>query len=115
MLVYAYLYGGKQQEAATLLDKLRAEAAQAFPFTITADMYARQGNVNAALNELNTMLDHGLMDQDALQLYVQLRMASGTDQNAAVYSFYSAYANGLEKKGDVKAAEELRKQLAGAL
>lgn len=113
LLVYAYLNGGRQQEAAALLDKLRAEATQAFPFTITAQMYARQGNANAALNELNIMLDNGLMDQEALQLYVQLRMAMGADQNSAVYSFYSAYANGLEKKGDKNTATQLRNQLNG--
>ena len=113
MLVYAYLNSGKQQEAAALLDKMKAEAQSAFPFTITAQLYAQQGNINAAVNEINAMLDRGLMDQDALNLYVQLRMAQGSDQNAAVYGFYSAYANGLEKKGDKKAAEQLRKQMNG--
>jgi hypothetical protein len=111
--VYAYLNSGRQQEAATLLDKLKLDAQSAFPFTVTAQLYARQGNVNGALNELNAMLDRGLMDQEALNLYVQLRMSQGSDQNAAVYGFYSAYANGLEKNGDKKAAEQLRKQMNG--
>ncbi len=113
ILVYAYLNSGRQQEAATLLDKLKLDAQSAFPFTVTAQLYARQGNVNGALNELNAMLDRGLMDQEALNLYVQLRMSQGSDQNAAVYGFYSAYANGLEKNGDKKAAEQLRKQMNG--
>ena len=113
LLVYAYLGGGKQQEAAQLLDKIKAEGTQPFAFTMTAQLYAQQGNLNGALNEINAMLDKGLMDQDALNLYVQLRMSQGTDQNTAVYSFYSAYASGLEKKGDKKAAEQLRKQMNG--
>ncbi len=113
MLVYAYLNSGHQQEAATLLDKMKGDGQSAFPFTMTAQLYAQQGNVSAAESELNAMLDRGLMDQDALNLYVQLRMAQGSDQNAAVYGFYSAYANGLEKNGDKKAAEQLRKQLNG--
>lgn len=113
LLVYAYLNSGRQQEAASLLDKLKAEGLSSFPFTMTAQLYAQQGNVSAAQNELNAMLDRGLMDQDALNLYVRLRMAQGSDQNAAVYSFYSAYANGLEKNGDKKGAEQLRKQMNG--
>ena len=92
---------------------MKGEGQSAFPFTMTAQLYAQQGNVSAAESELNAMLDRGLMDQDALNLYVQLRMAQGSDQNAAVYGFYSAYANGLEKNGDKKAAEQLRKQLNG--
>lgn len=111
LLVYAYLNSGRQQEAANLLDRMKKEATASFPFTMTAQLYAGQGNVNGALSELNAMLDRGLMDQDALNLYVQLRMSQGTDQNTAVYSFYSAYANGLEKKGEKKAAENLRKQM----
>lgn len=113
MLVYAYLNSGRRQEAASLLDKLKADGNNAFPFVITAQLYAQQGNASAALNELNAMLDRGLMDQDALNMYVQLRMSQGGDQNAAVYGFYSAYANGLEKNGDKKGAEQLRKQLNG--
>ena len=113
ILVYAYLNSGKQQEAAALLDKLKADGASPFAFTITAQLYAQQGNINAAVNEINAMLDRGLMDQDALNLYVQLRMAQGSDKNAAVYGFYSAYANGLEKNGDKKGAEQLRKQMNG--
>ncbi len=113
MLVYAYLNSGRQQEAASLLDKIKAKGQDAFAFSITARLYAQQGNVNGALNELNAMLDRGLMDQEALNLYVQLRMSQGSDQNAAVYGFYSAYANGLEKNGDKKAAEQLRKQMNG--
>lgn len=113
LLVYAYLGSGKQQEAAQLLDKIKAEGTQPFAFTMTAQLYAQQGNLNGALNEINAMLDKGLMDQEALNLYVQLRMSQGTDQNTAVYSFYSAYASGLEKNGDKKAAEQLRKQMNG--
>ena len=75
------------------MDKLKAEGLSSFPFTMTAQLYAQQGNVSAAQNELNAMLDRGLMDQDALNLYVRLRMAQGSDQNAAVYSFYSAYSS----------------------
>ena len=47
----------------------------------------------------------------ALNLYVQLRRAEGMDPNAAAYTFYAAYANGLEKKGDKATAEQLRQQL----
>ena len=110
-LVYAYLNSGRQQEAADLLDKVKARGQDAYAFTLTAQLYARQGNANAAINEINAMLDRGLMDQEALNLYVQLRMAQGSDQNAAVYTFYSNYANGLDKRGDHQAAESLRKQL----
>lgn len=113
MLVYAYLNAGKQQDAAELLDKIKREGQQPFAFTLTAQLYAQQGNVAAALAEINAMLDRGLMDQDALNLYVQLRMAQGSDQNSAVFGFYSAYANGLEKNGDKKGAEQLRKQMNG--
>ena len=113
MLVYAYLNSNRQQEAAALLDKLKADGSAPFAFTMTAQLFARQGNVSAAISEINAMLDRGLMDQEALNLYVQLRMSQGTDQNTAVYSFYSAYANGLEKNGDKKAAEQLRKQMNG--
>lgn len=113
MLVYAYMNSNRQQEAASLLDNMKNEGQSAFPFTITAQLYAQQGNISAAENEINAMLSRGLMDQDALNLYVQLRMAQGSDQNSAVYSFYSAYANGLEKNGDKKAAEQLRKQMNG--
>lgn len=113
MLVYAYLNSNRQQEAAALLDRLKADGSAPFAFTLTARLYAQQGNVGAALAEINAMLDRGLMDQDALNLYVQLRAAQGSDQNAAVYGFYSAYANGLEKNGDKKAAEQLRKQMNG--
>ena len=113
MLVYAYLNSGRQQEAAALIDKMKANPVNAFPFTITAQLYAQQGNINGAISELNAMLDRGLMDQDALNLYVQLRMSQGSDQNSALYGFYAAYANGLEKSGDKKSAEQIRKQING--
>lgn len=113
ILVYAYLNSGKQQEAAALLDKIKAKGQDAFAYSLTARLYAQQGNINGALNEINAMLDKGLMDQEGLNIYVQLRMSQGSDQNSAVYGFYSAYANGLEKKGDKKAAEQLRKQMNG--
>lgn len=113
ILVYAYLNGNRQQEAASLLDKMKADGQFAFPFTITAQLYAQQGDANSALAEINAMLDRGLMDQEALGLYVRIRMSQGADQNAAIYSFYSAYANGLEKNGDKRAAEQLRKQMNG--
>lgn len=111
MLVYAYLGNGNQQEAATLIDRIKRRGQDSFPFVITAQMYARKGDVSSALAELNAMLDKGLMDNDALNLYVQLRMSQGSDQNTAAYSFYSALARGLEKKGDKKAAEQIRQQL----
>ena len=113
ILIYAYLEGGHQQEAAALLDKMKAEAKYSFPFTITAQLYAQQGNLSSAIAEINNMLSHGLMDQESLQLYVQLSAANGIDQNTATYSYYNAYANGLEKSGDKKAAENLRKQMRG--
>lgn len=112
-LVYAYLEGGHQQEATALLDKLKKEARFAFPFTITAQLYARQGDLSSALAEINSMLSHGLMDQESLQLYVQISARNGMDQNNATYAFYNAYANGLEKSGDKAAAENLRKQMRG--
>ena len=111
MLVYAYLGSGRQQEAAQLLDRIKQRGQDSFAFTITARLYAQQGNVGAALAEINAMLDRGLMDQEALNLYVQLRRAEGMDPNAAAYTFYAAYANGLEKKGDKATAEQLRQQL----
>lgn len=111
MLIYAYLNQGRQDEAAALLDKVKARGQDAYAFSLTAQLYARQGNVNAALAELNAMLDRGLMDQDALNLYVQIRASQGIDQNNAMYAFYTAYANGLEKNGDVKSATALRNQL----
>ena len=110
-LVYAYLNSGRQQEAAALLDKLKKLAQDSFPFTLTAQLYARQGNVAGALVELNAMLAKGLMDQEALNLYVQLRMSQGVDQNTAVYYFYTAYANGLDAKGEHAAAKQLRSQM----
>ena len=113
LLVYAYLQGGHQQEAIAMLDKLKAEGKYSYPFTITAQLYAQRGDVSSAMAEINNMLSHGLMDQDALQLYVQMSVANGGDQNAATYTFYNAYANGLEKSGDKKAAENLRKQMRG--
>lgn len=112
-LVYAYLQGGRQQEATALLDKLKAEAQYAFPFTMTARLYASKGDLSSAMAEINNMLSHGLMDQESLQLYVQMSAMNGVDQNTATYSFYNAYANGLEKSGDKKAAENLRKQMRG--
>ena len=111
--VYALLNSGRSDEAAAMLDALKSKAQFSFPFTITAQLYAQQGNVNAALAELNSMLDQGLMDQDAFNLYVQIRMSQGADQNSAAYGFYTAYANGLEKTGDVVAADNLRRQLRG--
>ena len=113
LLVYAYLESGRQQEATALLNKMKSEANYAFPFTISAQLYARQGDLSSAMAEINSMLSHGLMDQESLQLYVQMSAANGVDQNTATYSFYNAYANGLEKNGDKKAAEDLRKQLRG--
>ncbi len=115
LLVYALLNSGRRQEAAALLDKIKARAADAFAFTLTAQLYAQQGNTSAALAELNAMLDCGLMDQEALNLYLQIRTSQGIDQNTALYTFYNAYANGLEKKGDKNTAAQLRKQLNGGL
>ena len=111
MLVYAYLGSGRQQEAAQLLDRIKARGQDAFAFSLTARLYMQQGNANAALAELNAMLDRGLMDQEALNMYVQIRQSQGSDPNSAAYAFYSAYANGLEKRGDKSSAEQLRKQL----
>lgn len=113
LLVYAYLESGHQQEAVAFLDKMKAEANYAYPFTITARLFAQRGDISSAIAEINNMLMHGLMDQEALQLYVQLSAMNGVDQNTATYSFYNAYANGLEKSGDKKAAENLRKQMRG--
>ena len=113
LLIYAYLESGRQQEAVAMLDKMKAEAKYAYPFTITARLYAQRGDLSSAMAEINNMLSRGLMDQEALQLYVQLSAMNGVDQNAATYAFYTAYANGLEKSGDKKAAENLRKQMRG--
>lgn len=111
ILVYAYLGSGRQQEAATLLEKLKAEGDNAFAYTITARLFAQKGDLGSAIAEINAMLDKGLMDQESLGLYVQIRMSQGMDQNGATYAFYSAYANGLEKSGDSKNAENIRRQL----
>ena len=113
LLVYAYLESGRQQDATALLNKMKAEATYAFPFTISAQLYARQGDLSSAMAEINSMLSHGLMDQESLQLYVQMSAMNGIDQNTATYSYYNAYANGLEKSGDKNAAENLRKQMRG--
>ncbi|MBQ9587914.1 MAG: tetratricopeptide repeat protein [Bacteroidales bacterium] len=111
IMIYAYLNSGRQQEAAAMIDEMKKKPTDAFPYTITAQLYAQQGNMSAALNELNAMLGKGLMDQDALNMYVQLRRAQGADPNGAMYEFYTAYANGLEKNGDKKGADQLRKQM----
>lgn len=111
--VYSCLNGGRQQEAAALLDQMKSEGRYAFPFTISARLFAGQGDLSSAMAEINRMLSLGLMDQEALQLYVQLSAANGIDQNTATYSFYNSYANGLEKNGDKRAAENLRKQMRG--
>lgn len=111
MLIYAYLGSGRQQEAAAIIDKIRVQGTDAYPFSITARLYAQQGNLDAALAEINNMLSMGLMDQESLNLYVQIRAAQGADKNFAAISYYRAYADGLEHKGKKKAAEKLRKQL----
>ena len=111
MIAYAYLNNGKVQEAMTLLNNTKARSNDPFTYSMLAQLYAQQGNISAAQNEIESMLRQGVMDQNALNLYVQIRMAQGSDQNTAVYSFYSTYANGLEKKGNKKAADEIRKQI----
>ncbi len=111
MIAYAYLNSGKMQEAMTLLNNTKARSNDPFTYSMLAQLYAQQGNISAAQNEIESMLRQGVMDQNALNLYVQIRMAQGSDQNTAVYSFYSTYANGLEKKGNKKAADEIRKQI----
>ncbi len=115
LLAQAYLLSGRNDEANALLNKVKARGQDAFAFSLAAQMRAQQGDINGALNEIIAMLDHGLMDDYGLQLYVQIRMSQGTDQRTAMFNFYNAYANGLEKQGDKKGADQLRQQLNGGI
>ena len=72
---------------------------------------AQHGDLDAALGEINAMLDKGQMDNDLMNLYVKIQMSRRIDQNTAVYNFYMAYIAGLEKTGRKAKADEVRKQL----
>ncbi len=111
MLAMSYLQSGRTQEALQLLDQQKAKGVNAFAFSMSASLKAQQGDLNGAVNDILAMLDHGLMDQNAMQLYMQIRQSQGTDQNSALFNFYNAYANGLEKNGDKNGADQVRKQL----
>jgi tetratricopeptide (TPR) repeat protein len=113
IMIYALMESGKEQEAMQHIEKLKADGGMAFPYSMAARIRAKNGDINGATKELNAMLDNGLMDDDGMQLFVQIRMSQGLDQNAAVYTFYTSYANGLEKNGDKKGAENIRRQLRG--
>ena len=113
MKVYALLGKGRQDDAIALLRKAKSGGNDAFPYSMTAQIMAQHGDLASAFNEIGAMLDKGLMDQDALNIYVQMRMQQGADQQSAIMSFYTALANGLEKNGNKKQAEELRTQLRG--
>lgn len=115
MAVMAYLRNGQTDKATALLDAAMQRGQDAYAYSMTAQLKAQQGDINGALNTISVMLDKGLMDENALNLYVQIRVQMGTNQRTAMYNFYTQYANGLEKKGNKKNAEQLRKQLNGTL
>ena len=115
MLAWAYIQAQRNDDAMALLNKEKERGQNAYAFSLSAQLRAQQGDVNGAINEIINMLDHGLMDDVSLQLYTQIRMSQGIDQRTAMFNYYSSYANGLEKKGDKKGAEQLRQQLAGGI
>lgn len=115
LMALAYIQSGRNDDALALLNKVKERGQDAFAYSLSAQLRAQQGDVNGAINEIIAMLDRGLMDDYSLQLYMQIRMSQGTDQRTAMFNFYNAYAAGLEKHGDKKAAEQLRQQLNGGI
>lgn len=113
LLCYGYLNTGRNLEADQLLAQLRNTGDNPFAYSLSAQLAAQRGDFNSAMAFLNEMLGKGLMDNESLNLYVALSQQNGINPQNAQYNFYAAYARGLEKKGDKKNAEMIRKQLNG--
>lgn len=112
--LYAYLLinQNKLDEALNVLHKIEKNNPKfGTAYSMAIQIYLQKRDMVAAKKEFMKVIDHDLVSDQIVQLWLQYSAMQNIGQQQAIYNLYNTMAKSLDKRGKHKEAEQYRKAI----